>query len=595
MSLGYRLLKRLSLGGAVLALVACAQFTGTLGEADGREQVLLKTLPTPEFLSEPQTLWRQGQMASLHLNAAGRIAFTLGTKTQLLDEGAPVLGGKYLTLRQRGDTLYALWWSHTNAKALYFRSSVDGGKTFAPVQIVNTADGVLPPYELAVDDSGALGVVYADERVPGYQIYFNRAEAPGLKWQEKDVRLDNAQPVAGFSGGAKTQATEPHLARVGRNLVATWQEVVNENKAVAYRVVSRMSPDLGKTWEKEIEVYRGNRVPSALHLVTVGDQVVLVGDVSQRGVQAWRTKDAGRSWQALGALARSEVFVNSQLALAAGGGRVYAVYTAEQADKKAQIQGGVLDLAKGKWLTAAQRLDPKALERTKSASPQVAALPGGGAVVVWQDFRYIRPTVYLSQTRNGEDWAPARRVMEDAGRFGLITPRVAVLGDQVLVSYERFVDDVAAQTDHALVALKYDAKSGEVLVPAYPPAFSEERKKAILKDRVESFWDARVRGDFSGTYGYFDPAFRAANPPEAFDKFQGNLRFHTFALDKLDIQENIARVTVKANFEVLETEVLGRKFSQPRTDTVMTNEWVWVYDNWFMVHQTALGNRALEY
>lgn len=595
MSLVYRLMKRLSLGGVALALAACAQFTGTLGEADGKEQVLLKALPTPEFLSEPQTLWMEGQMASLHLNAAGRIAFTLGTKTQLLDEGAPVLGGKYLTLRQRGNTLYALWWSHTKSKALYFRSSADGGKTFAPVQIVNTADGVLPPYEFTVDDSGALGAVYADERVPGYRIYFNRAEASGTKWQEKDVRLDNAQPVAGFGGDAKTQATEPHLARVGHNLVVTWQEVANENKAVVYRLVSRMSPDLGKTWQKEVEVYRGRRVPSSSHLVTVGDQVVLVGDISQQGVQAWRTKDAGRTWQALGSLARSEVFVNSQLALASDGQRVYAVYTAEQQEKKAQIQGGVLDLAKGKWLTAAQRLDPKPLERTKSASPQVAALPGGGAVVVWQDFRYIRPTVYLSQTRNGEDWTPAQNVMEDAGRRGIITPRVTVQGDRVLVSYERFLDDGAAQTDHALVAFKYDTKSGQVLVPTYAPAFSEERKKAILKDRVESFWDARVRGDFRGTYGYFDPAFQAANPVDAFDKFQGNLRFHTFALDKLDIQENIARVTVKTNFEVLETEVLGRKFSQPRTDTVMTNEWVWMHDNWFMVHQTALGNRALEY
>lgn len=596
MSSVFRIFRMFSLLLFAGALAACAQMAGPPGASGGREQVLLKQLPTAEFLSEPQSLWVGGQVASLYVNQSGRIAFDLGASTQLLDEGAPVRGGKYLTLRQNGNTLYALWWSHQNAKALYFRASPDGGKTFAPVQIVNSADGVLPPYEFVADDSGVLAAAYTDEREPGYQIYFNRTDASGTKWQEKDLRLDNSKAVSVLGGAAKPQASEPQLARLGQNLVVTWQEVAQDGAKAFQRVVSRMSPDMGKTWQKEVEVYRGSQFPSAFQIVVAGQQIVLAGDLSGAGVQAWRTLDAGHSWQALGALPGSAEFVNSQLRLASQGDRVYAVYTAEKAELKSQIQAGVLDAAQGQWQGPAQQLDPKEFSLTKSISPDIAALPGGGAVAVWQDFRAIRPNVYLSYSSpDGKSWSPAFAVQQDEGRYGAITPRLAVRDGRATVFYQRFVDDGRTRTDYTLAALNYDAKAGALALAPSVPAVSVEQKKNRLRERVDAFWRLRTEDKFANTYGSFDPAFRSTTSQKAFSSFQGNLLFHSYQIDKLEILGNIARVSVKTNFEVPVTEILGQKFSQPPTDALMTNEWVWMHNDWYMVYQTPLGNRSLEY
>ena len=590
MSLVYRVFRMFSLLALAGVLAACA---GLPGGSGGREQVLLKQLPTAEFLSEPQSLLVGGQVASLYVNPVGRIAFSLGASTQLLDEGAPVRGGKYLTLQQSGNTLYALWWSHQNAKALYFSASQDGGKSFAPVQIVNTDHGVLPPYQFLADESGVLAAAYHDERIPGYQIYFNRSDASGTKWQEKDLRLDNAQAVSGALGGAPApQAQAPQLARLGQNLVVTWQEGAKSGQ----RVVSRMSPDMGKTWQKEVEIYLGSQLPSALQLIVVGQQMVLVGDISGAGVQAWRTLDAGRTWQAMGALPGSAEFVNSQIRLASAGDRVYAVYTAEKSEKKSQIQVGVLDATQGKWLAAAQRLDPKEIDLTKSISPDIAALPGGGAVAVWQDFRTVRPNVYLSYSGlDGKSWSPALAVQQGEGQFGALTPRVAAQGALVRVFYQRFVDDGRTKTDYTLAALKIDAKTGALELAPGAPAVSAEQKKNRLRERVDGFWRLRTEENFDATYGYFDPAYRSTTSHKSFSSFQGNLRFQSYQIDKLEILGNIAKVSVKTKFEVLPTEVMGRQFSQPPTDAFMTNEWVWMHDEWFMVYQSPLGNRALEY
>ncbi len=112
---------------------------------------------------------------------------------------------------------------------------------------------------------------------------------------------------------------------------------------------------------------------------------------------------------------------------------------------------------------------------------------------------------------------------------------------------------------------------------------------------MDGFWRLRTEENFDATYGYFDPAYRSTTSHKSFSSFQGNLRFQSYQIDKLEILGNIARVSVKTKFEVLPTELMGKQFSQPPTDAFMTNEWVWMHDEWFMVYQSPLGNRALEY
>lgn len=583
---------------AVGFLGGCAQMDGGSSHgADSREQVLAAGIPVAEVLSQPQVVWFGSERAVLYVDAKERVAFSRGGKVQLLDEGAPVTGGKFLTLRRQGDRVYAFWWSHEKAKSLYFRTSTDGGNTFGPVQNVQFDNGILPTYEVDIDERGRVFAVYTDEREPGYQIYFNRTDDAGLTWRKPDVRLDVAERITTEVGKTGGQASEPHLARIGDTLIVSWQEAGVREKKNFSRLIVRVSSDLGNTWAPAKAIFESDKVPSSMRLTTDGKSVFLSGDVSGEGVRVWRSDDAGKTWSAFEALPGSNQTVNSQIEPLLEGQRLYLAYTAEKGEQKSQIHLGVFDTATNRWLSMPVRLDKREFDSTKALNPSIAALPKGGAVVVWQDYRNIRPNVYLSYSDAlGRGWTAPANVQAADGRHGINTPHVQFDGaGQPVVTYQRFRDDTRQIVDFVATHLAYDAATGKIETGTRPAGLTAEEKAARLKARAQAFWNLRVKDDFEATYDYFDPAYRNLTPRDAFAKFQGNLRYHKAQVENVEIRGNIAYVKVRMNFEVLPTEVLGQKFSRPPRDAEVSNEWLWVYDNWYMVHQTALGNRAIDY
>jgi hypothetical protein len=580
-------------------LAGCATQSGAVGARgeDAREQVLASGLPVAEVLSQPQLLSVGTGRALLYVDANNRVAFSLDGRVQLLDEGAPVQGGKYLTLRRNGDRLYAFWWSHEKAKSLYFRTSTDGGKTFSPVQMVQSDHGILPTYEVEVDERGRVFAVYTDEREPGYQIYFNRTDDDGLTWRRPDVRLDQSATVTSEVGKTGTQASEPHLARIGNTLVVSWQEAGERERKIFSRLMIRVSNDLGETWTPAQAIFESDKVPSSMRLTTDGNSVYLSGDVASEGVRIWRSDDRGKTWAAFEALPGSQQTVNSQIEPLLHGQYLYLAYTAERAEQKSQIHLGVFNRNTSRWLSAPIRLDKREFDSTKAFNPSIAPLPNGGAIVVWQDYRNIRPNVYASYSDNlGRGWSAPANVQFEDGRYGINSPQVQVNGSgQVVVTFQRFRDDTRQFVDFVAVPLRYDVSTGQLDLGRRESAMSPEAKAERLKVRATTFWKLRLSGDFERTYDFFDPAYRNLTPRDAFAKFQGNLRYHKAEVAGTEVRGNIAYVKLKVNFEVLPTEVLGQKFSRPPADAEMSNEWIWVYDDWYMVHQTALGNRAVDY
>lgn len=582
---------------ALLAGCTTPQGAGASRSEDAREQILAAGIPVAEVLSQPQVVFIGTERAVLFVDAKERVAFSLGGRVQLLDEGAPVTGGKFLSLRRQGDRIYAFWWSHEKAKSLYFRASTDGGKTFGPVQNVQSDNGILPTYELEVDEQGRVFAVYTDEREPGYQIYFNRTDDSGLTWQRPDVRLDRAATITTEVGKTGAQASEPHLARIGSTLVVSWQEAGARDRKNFSRLIVRVSNDLGKTWQPAQVILESDHVASSMRLVADGKSFYLTGDVSTEGVRVWRSDDLGKTWAAFEALPGSQQTVNSQIEPQVKGENLYLVYTAERGEQKSQIHLGVFNLKTNRWLSTPLRLDKRDFDSTKGLNPSIAALPAGGAVVVWQDYRNIRPNVYLSHSDTlGRGWTAPVNVQAADGRAGVNSPHIQLdPSGKPFVTFQRFRDDTRQVVDFVAVTLDYDPATGKVDLGSRAPAVSTEAKAARLKARAQAFWNLRVKEDFEATYDYFDPAYRNLTPREAFAKFQGNLRYHKAEVLNTEIRGNIAFVKVKTNFEVLPTEVLGQKFSRPPRDAEFQNEWIWVYDDWYMVHQTALGNRAIDY
>ena len=192
---------------SLIALSGCA---GVGNDTEATVLAEVNNIATGSLPTRVAVAEADGKAALLYSTKDERVAFQVGDKRQLIDETARVRGGGgFFQLRPQGGKLHAIWWSHQSGKNIYFTSSADGGQRFTPVSMVNDENGVLPPFTLSTGADGMLGMTYQDERLGGYQAYFNRSTDNGLNWARPDQRLDVAQ------GTQTTNVHEPQMVQLG--------------------------------------------------------------------------------------------------------------------------------------------------------------------------------------------------------------------------------------------------------------------------------------------------------------------------------------------------------------------------------------------
>jgi hypothetical protein len=532
-----------------------------------------------------------GKVALLYATVDNRVAFRLGDQTTLLDANLKVKGGKFFQLKQYGNTVYALWWSHQDGKALYCAVSADGGKTFGPTQVVNTDHGALPPFTLLSSGEGVASVVYMDERTPRYEIYFNRSTDAGKAWSKQDQRLDTAPKAP-----EPSSAMFPQMVQSGKEWVVAWTDTAKIDGQVKGRVLVRTSADQGQQWTPEKVIYQSTSALYSMHAKAVGDAVVILLQDTLKGVVALQSSDQGKTWADLGGAPESQTANNSGIRIAGAGQTVYAVWMAQKDNKsKGQVMASELDLTSGKWNGKPQQIDVgKPVNQTLSLDPHITVTGSGTAVISWTDFRNIRPNIYLSASFDqGKTWSVPQDV-ESPGQYSSLFSELMPRKNSVLVSYERFTSDDHKTREALVVDVALDKGVGFSGLPK-PKTVPTAEKEKLLKDRVEAFWKLRVDGDFGKTYAYFDPAFRSFTPEKDFDKSQGNVTYHSAKLEKFEIDGNVAQVSEKVNYEVKKMEVMGHPVTVPPTEAHLVTPWVWIYDNWYMVYQPVMGGPLLQY
>lgn len=545
-----------------------------------------------DLSSRPALAEIDGKLASLYATPENRVAFKLGDKTTLLDASLKAKGGRFFQLHQQGDTIYALWWSHENGKALYCAVSTDAGKTFAPAQVVNSDHGVLPPFSVLTKPDGVTGVVYMDERTPRYEVYFNRSTDGGKTWDKQDQRLDTApQPPE------QSSAMFPRMVQSGSNWVVVWTDTTKVDGQPKGRILVRTSSDGGKQWTPEKVILQSSSMLYSMHVQPVGNDVVVMLQDTLKGVIALKSADHGQTWVDLGAAPGTQATNNSGIRISGSSNTAYAVWMAQKDVKsKGKVYASEIDLATGKW-AAPQRIDtgkPDGDGATLSLEANVAVTGSGVAVVTWTDFRNIRPNIYLSASFDqGKTWTAPQDV-ELPGQYSSIFSSLIPREKSVLLSYERFPADDHKVRQALVIDVKLDKDHGFSGLPE-PKPISAADKEQRLKERVSAFWKARTEGDFAKTYDYFDPAFKMANSPAAFVKTQGNFAYHTAKTEKIAIEGNVAQVTEKVNYEVKPTQIAGQEVKVPPTTVDIKTTWVWIYDNWYQVYTSPFGQPYLQY
>jgi len=590
----------LGAAGVAFMLSACSPSTpeAPKPEAASAQSVFpfsgLRTLPDAvvgDMNTLPAITEINGQLAILFNRNDDRVALQIGDKVTLLDEGIEIKGGKYFQLRAEGGRLFAQWWSHEGQKNLYFTTSLDGGKTFSPVQVVNNEHGVLPPFSLLTGKDGVLGMLYHDERVPLFEVYFNRSTDYGNTWGTPDVRLD---PLP--EGQAHTFVLDPRMVKTDTAWIATWFDKVRQNGVEVHRVMTTSSSDEGKTWSAAQEVYRSGVPLASLEARSYGANAAIAFEAHERGVHAVVSADNGVSWKSVGAAANSgsDQLTNSGVDLVAHNGLAHVIWTASPKTSAAKTMTATVDMAQGTWLGEPVRVDTKTVDATRSTDPRIVATADGTLIASWNDYRDIRPNIYLSASFDqGKSWS-APQALKIPGTEYVDFARVRPLSKGVLLSYQSHPTDTKPEGVNVLQMLELEPGVGFKNLPKAKVVADDVREK-MLKERVESFWKHRIAQEWDATWDYFDYAFKNANPKDNYVRTMGVLTYYKADLVDVAILDNFARVNMKVNYEVKPIPVGGKVVKMPPSDHEVSNEWIWINDNWYIVYAPAVGERFLKY
>ncbi|MEQ8764062.1 MAG: YncE family protein [Planctomycetota bacterium] len=113
-------------------------------------------------------------------------------------------------------------------------------------------------------------------------------------------------------------------------------------------------------------------------------------------------------------------------------------------------------------------------------------------------------------------------------------------------------------------------------------AMSKEKKLALLKGRAEGLWNARVAGDWEGTYKYHFPAGSVTTLLQWLQG-RGSIAYHEFQIESVELTgEDTAEVTVSYRWEMV-NPILTAKLKSPPVQEAqdVVHPWHFADGNWY--------------
>lgn len=214
--------------------------------------------------------------------------------------------------------------------------------------------------------------------------------------------------------------------------------------------------------------------------------------------------------------------------------------------------------------------------------------------VVWEDYRNIRPSVRMQLSRDrGATWL-ARDIEVSDRRHLAIRPRVMAHASNLYVAWYQYRTDARKEADAMLIRMDWDealAKGTGAEMPDNP----DERER-LLKEAVDDYWNAMLKGDLERAYQLHDPFFKARMPFDAFAAQRGKFNYHSHQIQGLQIDGNVARVQSTTSFEIPKLMIMGREQAVPRRDFAIDDTWLYVDGGWYRQYVDAVsGGSAILY
>jgi hypothetical protein len=141
----------------------------------------------------------------------------------------------YPAVSTEGNSVYLVYLAaETREASVYFRQSVDEGRTWNEALKISNENGDCMPPSIAVN-SGAVHCAWVDcgEVIDG-ELYYTRSMDDGKSWEQNSVLVSNVN-----------SANYPLIYSTGNDVYLIWQDVGTQ-------VFFKASHDQGRTWENEI-------------------------------------------------------------------------------------------------------------------------------------------------------------------------------------------------------------------------------------------------------------------------------------------------------------------------------------------------------
>ena len=582
----------------------------------------------------------------------GRMSLVNNAKITVLDDDAEAKGGKAEKLVYDGTRLYAFWWVKLGnaTKRLYVRVSEDQGKTFAPLVRLNQGGGVLPDYEVVATAEGKVGVLYLDERMPSYQIFFNHSLDGGKTWLKQDLHMNvQAETISSRGDLAELSkkafgyyAFEPHLHLVDNRLIAFWKDAVPVNKEnkntdaastqtsatkpdaevdsktgllkpvvpepkqkqeVITRLATRVSDDFGLTW-RESNVFVnpvGQYVPVMSRLYDAKSRGLVMVASKTDGIQVYTSKDKGDSWQE-GPLYSLDIAVASwdDMNITVAGDSVFVAFDRiAQNAKFRTIHYTRYDLKTKQW--DIQRpiftVNDQNVALTRSEGARLHTVDDSNILIAYNDRAYVKPVVmidWLTFTKSGWELKSRKGIGFNKEVKSALDPiwqtdSKGQLWLQYLSrhGYATIVGDLMQTT----ITLGEKELQGEGLISPPEPQEDTNVIAKQIEEKLKLFWEAKEADDVGTQYNMFDPFFRSRVNMRQYLGGMTNLIFKKHKPQSILINplQNRATTVTKVSYEVPPRPTEGRLLKTPMAENILTQHWILVDGEWYVEYRLGMS------
>ena len=125
---------------------------------------------------------------------------------------------------------------------------------------------------------------------------------------------------------------------------------------------------------------------------------------------------------------------------------------------------------------------------------------------------------------------------------------------------------------------------------------SQQDRKMLLKERVESRWKAIKSSDFATQYKFLTPAKRKLYDYEQFKSGRGHsVKWKDVQISSINVSQDLASVVINASYELFLPGSVAFTMKNPlgSIEKIIGERWLWKNNDWWYagsMPQSAINN-----